>query len=938
MLTSSRARLRALAAASLAVVAAPFALSAPARAQTAGSPVLAPAPTATPRIVRDPASPVTGVVVDAEGGLPIADARVEPVRDGSGRPSPNDATGVTDANGHFTLGPLRPGIYRLRVSHDGYAPAFSNAIPVVPEGRQRVTLSLERDEQGTTQGVRTIGRTSTRASESLQRASTIFRTLSIDALFQSGTDRAGDALRQLPGVNNGITGDTASLGDDLQLSLRGIGTLETLATIDGHPIAEGAPGGGFNYQLTPIFALRNIAVTYGSGGSDVLGVNAIGGVVDQQTLEPTPDRRETLDQGYGTFSRLSTSLSATGTVEKLGYALAAGVATVDGPFKNDALYQPGAAYDQSATLPAVRNLGVYKDDGTETQRAALIKLSYDLTPNVRVTGTHLAETSFNDKTGNGDGDYLPGDTALALGNSQLASKSATDACPAGSFTATNVNGTKNGSGPGGVADGGVACQTPSQYAAFNTGFQGAGPAYQEIVADDDSLRLDGRFGASTLRIDAFSNRYLDTIDRYFALPFVAAPGDSPQGFVINDNVSQSGVSLGDAIALENDDLAFGATYLNNAYALQFDHGLSGAPVFHDTAVYVKNALRFDRDRFTAYTNAWFKRSTATNTSYVDPRLSVVYAPSSHDVFRVAYGASTAQPTADELGQTFQFSPPGGAGGGAAISCTSLNPIGNAPSAVLRPERGIDEEVAYGHRFSGDSQIQFDLYETNVYDKIYQATLPLAQAGASSIPSSQLASATAAVQARCGAVNAATLLGLSGNFNLGSIRARGFSIGGRQRLIARKLFLDYDYDVTSAALVSAPQTLLQNNLTLIQGSQLPHVPLHTATLSLDGALPHGVEVRYTVHTVSANNTKSLPAYDSSDLRIGAPLGPGSLAISISNLFDQNAFIEGLRGDGVPLPLNSYATAANYTPLIGTAATERFGLPYRQIFLSYRLDVR
>jgi hypothetical protein len=63
----------------------------------------------------------------------------------------------------------------------------------------------------------------------------------------------------------------------------------------------------------------------------------------------------------------------------------------------------------------------------------------------------------------------------------------------------------------------------------------------------------------------------------------------------------------------------------------------------------------------------------------------------------------------------------------------------------------------------------------------------------------------------------------------------------------------------------------------------------------------------------------------------------LGITITNLFNQNAFIEGLRGEGTPLALNAYATAASYAPLIGTSATEEFGLPYRQILFTYNLQL-
>jgi hypothetical protein len=101
---------------------------------------------------------------------------------------------------------------------------------------------------------------------------------------------------------------------------------------------------------------------------------------------------------------------------------------------------------------------------------------------------------------------------------------------------------------------------------------------------------------------------------------------------------------------------------------------------------------------------------------------------------------------------------------------------------------------------------------------------------------------------------------------------------------------------------------------------------------------GVDARYTIHTVSVNNTKSLPAYNYSDLTASTPLAHGKFSATIQNLFNQNAFIEGLRYEGVPLPLNQYATAADYAPYTGANATELFGLPYRSIFFNYSIQTR
>ncbi len=174
--------------------------------------------------------------------------------------------------------------------------------------------------------------------------------------------------------------------------------------------------------------------------------------------------------------------------------------------------------------------------------------------------------------------------------------------------------------------------------------------------------------------------------------------------------------------------------------------------------------------------------------------------------RVSAGATTTEPAGNQLGQPFVGTVLGGAGGGAAISCGGLNSIGSVPSSALRPERGVDEELAYAHGFGGDSQAQLALYDTHVYDKLYSTLVPLSATGAGFVPPAFLAQQTAAVAARCGAPAAAALLGVTGTFNVGALEARGVTVSGRQRL-DRRTYVDYDWTLDSTVLVSAPLALL-----------------------------------------------------------------------------------------------------------------------------------
>lgn len=863
---------------------------------------------------------LSGIVVDQSTGLALPGATIVA--------EPGGATARADAAGHFSLA-LGAGRYVLRAAHDGYQPAVAAGVTIAAGSTASVTLALQRASND----LSVIAVTTSRAADSLRKSSTFYRALDAEQLQRDGVERAADALRTLPGVNNGITGDTGTFADDVNLNIRGLGTLETEATLDGHPIGFGFPG-GYNYNLSPLFALRNVQVTYGSGAQSLSGVDAIGGVVDFQTLDPTPERQFTAMQGFGTFAQYVTSFRTTGTSNRIGYAGAYGVSTIDGPIVGASLYEPGAAFDQSATAPAVRDLAVYTDDSTAVSRSGLAKLVYSMDPYDRVSFTALASSIWDDKTGNGDGDYLEYAPALVFGQHLLAVKGASDPCASGTFSATNANGVPNGTGPDGQPDGGQRCQTPAQWAAYNTGYQGAGPAWQSFDLQDEHVAATHESRHSALTLDAYTSRFAQTFDRTWQLPFTAVPGD--RALWRNRQVVETGAKLANDVYADRNEFGYGASWMNDAYALDQDGKRVGDPLTHETALFLRDVFH-PAAKMYAYANVWFKNAGgAANASYVDSRASLVYTPGTNDVVRYAIGKTTAQPTADMLGKQFVESPPGNAGGGASITCSGLNSIGTAPSSVLQPERGVDQELGFAHRFSGDTQIQIALYDVDVYQKLYSTLVPLSAAGASYIDPAYLAQVSSIVASKCGPSGVLAHLGVSGTFNVGELRSRGFAVDGRWRF-SKRTYVDYDWAATSTAILAAPQQLLKSNLTLISGSQLPRVPLHTLDVSLDNTFGRAFDVRYTLHAVSANNTKALPAYAYSDLTATHPMANGFLAVTLGNVFNQDASALGLRYEGVPLALNGYATAAAYAPVIGSAATEQFGLPSRSLFLSYTARV-
>ena len=892
-----------------------------------------------------PAAAIDGIVADARSALPLPNTAVTVI--GAGRST------QTDSRGAFHIGGIAPAIYRLRVTRGGYQSAESSDVVVTGGTTTQVTLSLNAVLNARSTAV--IGRTGTRASVSLQQSSTISRTLSTETLAETGPYRAADALRQLPSVTNSVAGDTGALGDDAPLQIRGLGAAETVTTLDGHPIASGASG-GFNFQVSPLVGIRSYNVIYGTGGADALGVNAIGGVIDLRTIDPSTAFAASIDQGYGTFSRLATVVQGTGTAGKLGFAAAAGVYGLDGPLHNISTYAPATSFDPSSNAPAIVNAATYTTDAAAVSRTGMAKLRYDLSPATNVSLTLFSSSYWENKTGNGDQDYQTYDYALAQGTSLLGGKPKTDACPSGSFQAKNSYGVPYGTGPDGKPDGGAVhgCLTPAQYAQDNAGPAGAGPAYQTVNLNDEHLNLTSAGARSAFALDLYSNRYLVDFSRLNGLPSYAGTTvngattfpytqASGLGTYRNSLYLTSGGQISESFLGAHNDLTLGYLY-NNASDLLTSTSAGAATVGNSNAFYsgpfLRDTYRVPSVPVTIYGNAYFLHASATNSSFVNPRASVVYAPDARNVFRASVGAATTEPTANYLNQPFVPTNAAlaivNAGGGGTPICGSFS-VGTAPSSILQPERGVDEEIAYGHRFYGDTNVQATFFNENVYNKIFSGiTVPIdLVAPPFAIGSTVVNALTTALTGKCGPGGYTTVI--SETANLGQLRSQGIDINGRIRFTPRT-FTDFDYAVTSTSLVNGVTQLLQKNLIYIPGAQFPRVPLQTFTIALDVLATPVIEARIDFNTVSANNTKALPAYDESDLTVTGPVGPGKLSVSISNLFNQWTNNYSLENSGVPLALNGYATAASYTPEIGRSATEQLSLPPRMLFVNYSLRLR
>ena len=141
------------------------------------------------------------------------------------------------------------------------------------------------------------------------------------------------------------------MGDDISIDIRGLKPSETQVHARRTPDWAARRLSGRHrrrrgrrstWRDSPLYATENTLVTYGSGATGLYGVDAVGGVLSTfQTLNPTQQSHGQLQYGFGEHGKQVFGAQATGTDEKIGYALAYGVSGTYGDFPGQIIAQTG---------------------------------------------------------------------------------------------------------------------------------------------------------------------------------------------------------------------------------------------------------------------------------------------------------------------------------------------------------------------------------------------------------------------------------------------------------------------------------------------------------------------------------------------------------------------------------------------------------------------
>ena len=848
-----------------------------------------------------PGTVLSGNVVDQQNGLALSGATVTMFQNGK-----RIAATATDVNGTFAFPAEPPGLYDLEIDAVGYEHSrITDEAIAGGAGTLSVRIVVPR-ATSTQSGIREIGRVTANSNRNALATTTVVnRTISAALIQHEGNIRIGDALLTQSGITS-FSLDSAP-GDDLNISIRGMRPSEAQTLVDGHPVGPmgvfNGTGGGFNYQLSPSNALANVQVAYGTGSSALLGIDAIAGSIDLQTLAPTQRRTFTLSQSAGDQGRMQTVADATGTIGRLGYAASFGVAGTYGGFKPQVITQTGLLNGDLTSANVAANTWLVS--GNYVQRNDLLKLRYDINPSSSLQVTGMVATTWDDKTGEGDNDFITRD--FAIYSAQQSATACTLPGGGGGFVvATNAN-------P-------AACFTPDQYAsAFSGPFGGTPVAWQALRLQDYDGRYTGTFGRHNVVAEGFTNTYYQLYDRNYA------------GFT--NRYRTFGERVSDDIVTDDNSFGLGFIAMHQLYQ-SGTYGSKGVKNQADIGSTLTNA--FLRDVFTVnprlqiFANANLKHSNVSQQTTFDPRLAFVIRPNPYDVWRISAGRANEAPTAQ-----LKFSPigpPTTQPGALNPNCGGLNAIGNAPNPALNQESAKELEISYGHRFHADSQIQIVGYEEDVTNVIFSNNLPLTTFGSAAIPAN-LQDYLNRLATVCGPTASIANLALQSAQNAGAGRFQGIDVTGRWRF-TRAFYADFGWDVQSARYYGVPIVSQSNNPSVRDGFPIVGVPFSKGTLGFDWTLKDNTEMRIDGYFVGRNNALLRAPYGYADGFVSRPFGKHMTAsLGVKNIFNSAYDQYGRIGWAQFVPENAFGSDANAVQqYFNCCYGERFGLPQRSFVLT------
>jgi len=523
------------------------------------------------------AGAITGIIADTSGGR-IAGARIVL------RSTARRYETISDKQGAFALLDIEPGAYGIDATAAGFSPVSGRQVTVTAGTPTQIVLSLAR---ASASGLATLGSVTVNGTSALSRASAPTTEINPQALAAQGVIQLSDILAQQMAVTM-VHQSGGAPGLPQSAALRGPDPSETIVDIDGHQV-NNENTGDFELELLDPAEFAGVQIVYGVGPSSLAGADSEGGAINFRTIEPTRDAHGLVRASFGSFDTAGETIEATGTDQRIGYAMLYRRFTTQGQV-NDF---PITVATPGPGMPA--QTGIVGSDLTGT--ITLAKLRYSLANNAG-----FIEASFRDTAAIRD-----------LSAPLSAPDNANDTAPYAPFTAVNA--------PGAEA-------------------LTAAPAY----GLDIQLPL-GRIGADGLAPSTLTLRHLTNISNQSVAnisptlnPYLLNDSDRVDDEVAQFERAPQGHS--------NGTLAFVADYRFERLTAP-DAFAPGPPTQYDIERWIVGRYTWNPSEYLHYTAAAYYSSFSTFGNSFDPRFAIVWAPA-NSVVRASIGTGFRAPLLTEL--------------------------------------------------------------------------------------------------------------------------------------------------------------------------------------------------------------------------------------------------------------------------------------------------
>lgn len=413
--------------------------------------------------------------VHTPSGAPIASAQIA-LTGGQNK------TVATDSKGNFAIS-VPPGEYALTASARGYSTVSVNLAMLVDDTPVDVVM-----EPADSPKLRTIGQVTVNGGYTLQRNTIPEMDVTRAQMDALNYTNVLSGLQELPSVivTHPDAGAPTAPG---VVSLRGPDPSEALVTLDGQTLNDGNTG-DFDLSQFPVAAFNSINVTEGLGPADNVGSNTFGGAVNFVSLRPTQQDHANFSAGIGSFGTSNMWLNTTGTMGRLGYALAGAIFNQAGQVNqytkvysaNNVPICPGNVPSASGNCAtwALTHLG-----SSIASRAGLVNLDYNFSERADAGVRIFTMGNFRDESsalnGYAANPYEPCDPTAVQANCNYQTGFTTDKNP--------IVGLQTGSGNA------IYTQSVRAYDGYSRSVLGSGELLADLYASDNNIDLSGGTGA-----------------------------------------------------------------------------------------------------------------------------------------------------------------------------------------------------------------------------------------------------------------------------------------------------------------------------------------------------------------------------------------------------------------------------------------------------------